>query len=79
MINTGNSEELDRAMRALYFMLIKNARIENIGGFLREGDMKFVNLPNKKSPSPIKSVRSRQSDRSSPIRIKKKGLYKDIF
>ena len=77
MINTGNSEELDRAMRAFYFMLIKNAKIENIGGFLKDGDMKLIILPNAKTPSPVKSFRSKQFNKSSVVRMKKKTICKE--
>ena len=72
-------------MKALYYLLIKNAKIENIGAFLKEGDMKTLIFPSptkkQKSSSPTKTVRSKinnQWDKTSPIRIKKKMSGREL-
>jgi hypothetical protein len=35
---SSTKELSERAVKALYFLLIKRAKIENIGAFLKEGD-----------------------------------------
>lgn len=57
MTNTENPELIDRSMRALYYTLIKNAKIQNLVTFIKEGDMKLV-ITNEKKP-PVKKIRLR--------------------
>ena len=35
---SANKELSERAVKALYFLLIKKAKIENIGSFFKDGD-----------------------------------------
>lgn len=35
----------ERGVKALYFLLVKKAKIENIGAFLKDGDETSVVLP----------------------------------
>ena len=41
-----STEELsERAVKALYYLLVKKAKIENLGSFLKEGDESSVMIP----------------------------------
>lgn len=49
MTNQENPDLIERSMRALYYTLIRNYKIENIVAYIKEGDMKLVITNEKKS------------------------------
>lgn len=62
-----NAEQVARALKALYFMLIKKAKIENLNAFIKENDDKsllYDRSPQKKGTP--------QSVKPENIRIKQK-------
>lgn len=65
-----NKEQISRAMQALFYLMIKNAKIENVLTFMKEGDMKQVIFPVK--------VVKKEEKKSKSIRFKKKISFKDM-
>lgn len=63
---------MNRAIKALYLILIKNARIVNINAYIKEGDSSVVIID---SPKKIKSVSVAQPKFSSLL--ERPNLKKD--
>lgn len=63
-------------MKALYYLVIKNAKIDNINGFLKDGDTSSINYPTPKKPkslpSSTKTVKYSSLLDKNSIRIRKK-------
>lgn len=66
----------DRSLKALYFLVIKNAKIENINTFLKEGDTTSITYPSPKKPKSLpassKVVKFSSLLDKNSIRIRKK-------
>ena len=61
-------------MKALYFLLIKNAKIENVGEYLKNGDPKLVVMPvqQKKVSKTLRPIFRSQVEKQTTTRITKK-------
>ncbi len=82
---SANKELTERGIKALYYLLIKKAKIENITLFLKDGDDAQVTLPSKSPPkkpfsstnrdqlSPSKNDRHAKSNGVEPIKLRIKA------
>ena len=52
-------------MKAMYLLVIKNAKIENINGFLKEGDRSGVIFEEPKKPKSMSPVKRKPPNFSS--------------
>ena len=63
LIAVENPDLIQKSMKALYFLLIKGAKIENMVEYLKSGDSKHIvmSVPQKKISKTIKPSFLRQS------------------
>jgi hypothetical protein len=71
-----SSKELEeRSVRALYLMLVKKAKIENLNAFLKDGDDSSVILPPKPKRMSMSPVREQSSP---PKSVRFRPVSKDV-
>ena len=52
---SSSKESAEKGLRALYYLLIRKAKIENLSVFLKDGDDSQIILPVNKSPAKNKA------------------------
>ena len=67
LINTENKDIVERSLKALFYVVVKNAKIENMGRYQKTGDLKITNKQRK-----LKPISETIEEKRSSIRMRKK-------